>query len=70
MTSTPREWVREYLEARLEDAFELEVTTPLGVEPEAVCILDTERFELHAPVEDVPEWIDAERDLPVEAPEP
>jgi hypothetical protein len=40
------------------------------VEPEAVCILDTERFELHAPVEDVPEWIDAERDLPVEAPEP
>lgn len=66
-TSTTRQWVREYLRGQLEAGFELKFTPADDVDKsESVCILDTDAFEYYVSPVDIPEWIDAEADLPVE----
>ena len=63
---TVREWVREYLAGAGDLAFEY------GCDPGVdsggnVCLTAGPEFEIHASTDDIPEWIDVEGDLPVEA---
>lgn len=66
--SSTEQWMREFLERRLERGFELDFSSPSAddVEEETVCILTTEQFAYFVPREDVPEWLDLDADLPLE----
>lgn len=56
-------WLREQLTAA---SFEYDVTAVDGVDSSnEVCVLETRDAKAYVPLEDVPDWIDPEEDLPV-----
>ncbi|QLD88307.1 hypothetical protein HWV07_04360 [Natronomonas salina] len=64
--SDARRWVRRYLEDALANGFEGGLGDFEEERESDVCVLRTEVFEFFVPRADVPPWIDADRELPVE----